>query len=120
MEQDKIALRASNAGMRLIAQTTIYNSGDAERLTQFVTDSYHDNALEENSAAKRLEEFQTLFSQIGRMKVKQVVGTNKHHAVVILEAEKDDGFYYTEIEVEEDYPHKILRYQFVKMREVEE
>ena len=54
------------------------------------------------------------------MKVKQVAATNKETAVVIVSTEKDEGFFFIQMEVEEDYPHKISKYLCVKMREVQE
>lgn len=120
MEQDKLALRASSAGMRFIAQTHLYNSGDPQRLRQFIADSYHATLLDEESVDQRLDTFQTFFNQIGRMKVKQVLAANKEHVIVILEAEKDAGFFYSELKVEDDYPHHILLFMLVKMRAVDE
>lgn len=120
MENDKLALRASSAGIRFIAQTTIYNTDNAERLRQYIADSYHETLLAEQSVEKRLEEFQALFRHIGRIKVKQVVAVNKETAIMVMESEKDEGFFFTEMRVEEEYPHKIVHYLFVKMREVHE
>ena len=120
MENDKLALRASNGGIRFIAQMTIYNGGNIDRLRQYIIDSYHENLLAEEPIEKRLEDFQTLFRTVGRMKVKQVAATNKETAVVIAETEKEEGFYFIQLEVEEEYPHKIIKYLCVKMREVPE
>ncbi|MCU0515152.1 MAG: hypothetical protein MUE40_21570 [Anaerolineae bacterium] len=120
MENDKLALRASSAGIRFIAQMTIYNSGSVERLRQYIADSYHERLLAAESVGQRLEDFQALFSRLGRMKVKQVLAANKEHAIVIVTAENNDGIFYTELKVEDDYPHKIIHYLFVQMREVTE
>jgi hypothetical protein len=120
MENDKLALRASNAGMRFIAQMTIFNSDNAERLRQFISDSYHDNLLAAQSVDIRLADFQALLIASGKMKVKQVVGTDKHRAVVIMETQQTDEFYYVELQVEEDYPHKIIHYLHAPLKLVEE
>jgi hypothetical protein len=120
MEQDKLALRASSAGMRLIAQMHIYNQHGADRLHQFISESYHAQLLSEKSAAQRLEDFQALFSQIGKMKVKQVLAANKENAITVMESEKGSTFYYVELKVEEEYPHQIIHYLFAPMREVAE
>ena len=107
---DKVALRASQAGMRFIAQTHIYNSGNWERLEEFIRSSYQNEQLEEQPVESRLQVFKTTYEKIGRMKVKQVVAANEHHVIVITETEKMDGFFYIEVQVEEDYPHKITFY----------
>lgn len=110
LAQDKIALRKSQAGMRFIAQMTIYNTSNWERLDQFIKDSYHADILEEQSAESRLQVFKTTFEKIGRMRVKQVIATNEHHSVIAMETEKGGAFFYIEVRVEEDYPHKITFY----------
>jgi hypothetical protein len=120
MEQDKLALRASSAGMRFIAQMHIYNQHGEDRLRQFITESYHANLLAEKAVAERLAEFQALFRQVGKMKVKQVVAVNKENAIVIMENESNDTFYYVELKVEEEYPHQIVHYLCAPMREVTE
>lgn len=111
LARDKIALRASQAGMRFIAQTHIYNSGNWQRLAQFISDSYSDALLEEQPAAGRLQMFQTTQEKIGRLKVKQVVGTHEERVVIVVETETGEHPYFlVDLVVEEDYPHKIIAY----------
>ena len=108
---DKVALRASQAGMRFIAQTHIYNSGNWERLEQFIHDSYSEAMLEEQPAEGRLQMFQTTQAKIGRLKVKQVVGTHEERVVVVVETETGEYPYFlVDLVVEEEYPHKIIAY----------
>lgn len=109
--RDKIALRASQAGMRFIAQCHIYNSSNWERLQTFISESYQAEKLEEQAAENRLDIFKTTFGKVGRMKVKQVVGTHEHRAVIVVEVEHGEmPFFLVDIAVEEDYPHKIIAY----------
>ena len=109
--RDKIALRASQAGMRFIAQTHIYNSTNWERLQTFIADSYHAEKLEEQPAENRLDIFKTTFDKVGRMKVKQVVATHEHRVVVVVEVELGDMPYFlVDMVCEEEYPHKITAY----------
>lgn len=109
-QQDKVALRASQAGMRFIAQMTIYNSENYDRLRTFIADSYHDEQLEQQGVDSRLQVFRTTMERVGKMRVKQVMATNEHHIVVIMETQETDDFFYVEMQVEEDYPHKITHY----------
>src|SRR5687768_14772091 len=109
--RDKIALRASQAGMRFIAQTHIYNSTNWERLQTFIADSYHAEKLEEQAAENRLDIFKTTFDKVGRMKVKQVVATHEHRVVLVVEVELGDMPYFlVDLVCEEEYPHKITAY----------
>ncbi len=108
---DKLALRVSQAGMRFIAQMTIYNSGDFERLRQFVAEGYAESALAEQSTEARMEEFQQRYATIGKLRVQQVIGTGKHHVIVLLRAQNDDEFYLNQLKVDEEYPHLIVEYQ---------
>ncbi|MDQ7027827.1 MAG: hypothetical protein Q9P44_19975 [Anaerolineae bacterium] len=119
LAMDKLALRKSQAGMRFIAQMHIYNGGDFGRLDSFIRDSYHDDMLEAQSAIERNQILMAMHEAIGRVKVKQVVGTHEHQAIVVMEAEKTDKFYYVEMKVEEDYPHKITYFSLQKMQESE-
>lgn len=110
-QTDKVALRASQAGMRFIAQTHIYNGGSWERLEQFIADSYHDDLLEQQPVDGRLQMFKVTHEKIGRWKVKQVVGTHEHRVVVVVETERGEHPYFlVDVVVEEDYPHKITAY----------
>jgi hypothetical protein len=104
---DKLALRISQAGMRFIAQMTIYNSGDFERLRQYIEESYHPDMLAQESVEDRLAIFREQYDTIGKVRVRQVVATGKHQVVVVLETEREEGFLVNEMQVEEDYPHRI-------------
>ena len=104
---DKLALRVSQAGMRFIAQMTIYNSGDFERLRQYIAESYHPDLLAQESVEDRLAIFREQYDTIGKVRVKQVVGSGKHHVIVVLGTENEEGYLLNEMQVEEDYPHLI-------------
>jgi len=106
----KTALKLSNAGMRLIAQTTILNSGDAVRLREFIANNYAPKTLEDQAVGGRVQSYQEAFAQTGKLRIFQVLATDKHRVVVIMEAQIDREMYYTEIAVEEDFPHKITVY----------
>lgn len=108
---DKIALRISQAGMRFIAQMTIYNSGNFERLRTFIMESYAPDLLAQGVVEDRLAEFRAQWESVGKLRVRQVIGTGKYHVVVLLEAEKSEDFVLSEMKVEEDYPHRIVEYQ---------
>jgi hypothetical protein len=113
---DKIALRISQAGMRFIAQMTIYNAGDFDRLSKYISDSYHPDALASEPLSERLDDFCYQFETFGKVRVRQVIGTGKHHVLVLLEAEKSDDFFLNELKVEEDYPHHITEFNFTAAR----
>lgn len=121
MYRDKFVLRASQAGMRFMAQTHIYNSLNWERLRQYISDSYHEEQLEQQNVEGRLQVFQTFYEKVGRVKIKQVVGTHEERVVVAVETEKGEPqFFLVDIVVEEDYPHKIIAYSHQAMTPAEE
>ncbi|MEP7294126.1 MAG: hypothetical protein ABI835_20225 [Chloroflexota bacterium] len=109
---DKLALRISQAGMRLIAQMTIYNSGDFERLQTYLVENYHPDLLAVEALDERIDDFRYQYETLGRVRVRQVIGTGKHHVMVLLEAERSDDYFLNELKVEEDYPHRISEYSF--------
>jgi hypothetical protein len=112
---DRIALQQSQAGMRFIAQTTIYNSGDFRRLRTFIREGYHESALQTESLAERLAVFRQMYAAIGRVRVRQLIATDKHHVILLVEAEKSDGLFLNDLEVHPDYPHQILAYSHVPL-----
>lgn len=118
--QDIVVLRASQAGMRFIAQTHIYNSGNWGRLQQFIADSYHEERLQEQPTESRLQVFKTTQERVGRMKVKQVLAANEHHVLVVTQTEQGEPFFLVEVQVEEDYPHKITFYNHQPLKPMDE
>lgn len=108
---DQRALVTSNAGMRLIAQTTLYNNGDMARLHTFIAENYTAASLDEESALRRAQAWQIVREQIGRLRLRQVIGYDKLHVIVLMQAEyAPDALFLNEVFVEEDYPHKIAVY----------
>ena len=103
----------SNAGMRLIAQLTIFNKGDFNRLRDYITENYVPEALEFASAKARLVEFKAVFRMSGKMRIDRVIAADKHQALVVVEGERGD-FYMMQVTVSEDYPHKVLMSTFNK------
>ena len=104
---DKTALKTSNAGMRLIAQQTLLNRGDTDRLRAFISESYSENALQSESVEVRLAALEKLRATYGKLKIMQVLATDKHHVVVLMQAQNSDNMVLHEMRVEEDYPHRI-------------
>ncbi len=103
----------SNAGMRLIAQLTIFNKGDFNRLRDYITENYDAQALEFVSAKARLVEFKAVYKMSGKMRVDRIIAVDKHQALVVVEGEHGD-FYMLQLTVSEDYPHKVLVCTFNK------
>ncbi len=116
---DKPYLIQSQAGMRFIAQMTIYNSGKFDRLRTFIRESYLPALLEAEPVAARLAAFRLWYKTLGRLRVRQVVGAGKHHILVLLEAEHTPDLFLQEIMVEEDYPHRITHYTHRTVAEVD-
>jgi hypothetical protein len=112
---DVTALRISQAGMRFIAQMTIYNSGDFERLRTYIAESYHPDLLLRESIDERLAAFREQRERVGKLRVQQVIGTAKHHVLVMLESQHLEDYFLTDLTVEEDYPHRIQEYSLVML-----
>jgi len=107
---DQLALQRSQAGLRLIAQTTLYNSGNFARLRTFIAESYAPALLESMSAGARLLGFRQMRADHGRLRVQQVLAAGPHHVVVLMADEKQGALSLHDLEVEADYPHRILSY----------
>lgn len=107
---DRSLLLTSSAGMRLVAQMTFYNAGDEARLRQFLSESYSDELLQQQSADEKTAAFLHMRNIVGRVKVQQVIGAEKHQVVAIMEAEKFKDGFVVELRVGGEYPHKIEYY----------
>ncbi len=101
--------------MRFIAQMTIYNSADFDRLHQFISESYHPDLLVSASVDERVTEFRRWYQSFGKIRVKQVVGTGKHHVIVLVETQAGDGYFLNELKVEEDYPHRVIAFGYTPL-----
>jgi len=112
-------LARSHAGMRLIAQMTFYNKGDFERLGAFIAEGYTPGALEVMSAKDRLLDLKMTYRVAGKLRVRQVVATDKHRVVVMLQAQKNHSMYLAQMMVEEEYPHKVMDYHHQLLGEME-
>ncbi len=103
-------LGGSNAGMRLIAQCGLLKRGDEVRLMDFVSTGYTEAALQESPAPVRLAALQADQARYGSLKPMQVLALEKHHALVLMQAQCSDSFVLCEMQVEEDYPHRITAF----------
>ena len=112
---EQLTLQRSQAGMRFIAQTTIYNSGDFRRLRAFIRESYHASALETESIPERIAVFRQMYANLGRLRVRQIIGTDQYHVVLLMEAEKTDILFLNDMEVDAEYPHAITAYAHVAL-----
>jgi hypothetical protein len=115
---DQHALTGSQAGLRLIALLTITNSGKIDRLRAYLRDNFHAAALEERSAPDRVAQIKLILREAGRLRVRQVVATEKHRAVVILGSERG-SHYLADMACEEDYPHRVLAFDLVLLPDMQ-
>jgi hypothetical protein len=103
------ALQATPAGMRFIAQATLYNAGNWPRLAQFIEASYTAEALAEQSARARLAEFKAEWRMLGRLRVERVIATDRYHVVLLVVAEHTPAHFLVDFQVEAAHPHRITR-----------
>lgn len=108
-DADKRALTTSQAGMRLIALLKIVNDANWVRLHTYMTESCHETLLSEQSAEARVQAWRDTFQSVGRQRIKQVLAAGKHQVSLVLSAEHSADYYYAEVAVEDDYPHRIVR-----------
>lgn len=103
-------LTRSHAGMRLVAQVSIFNKGDFDRLRQFVNDYYTEEALADTSLKARLAEQKAIYRLSGKLRFDQLIAYGEHEVIAALACEKGDQNYMAHMAVTEDYPHKVLLY----------
>ena len=100
-------LAGSNAGMRLVAQCGLLKRGDEARLKDFIRTGYTEAALQNCAADERLAALWSDQALYGPLKPMQVLALEKHHALVLMQAQGSGAFLLCELTVEEDYPHRI-------------
>jgi hypothetical protein len=103
-------LTHSHAGMRLIAQLSIFNKGDFDRLRQFITDYYAEAALADTALKTRLAEQKAMYRLSGKLRFDQLIAYGEHEVIVALACERGDQSYMAHMAVTEEYPHKVLLY----------
>jgi hypothetical protein len=113
-------LITSHAGIRLIAQLTIFNKGDFDRLKAYLQDNYAEEAFSDIGVKTRMAELKAIYRMNGKMRVEQVVAAGEYEVIVALVAERGEAVYLTQMAVQEDYPHKVTFFSQGKMDKVEE
>lgn len=107
---NKQLLGQSAAGMRLIAQMTLYNRAEFGRLKEYVSEYYHPTLLEEQPVSRWIAVLKAQYRLVGKLHIRQVVGTDKYEVIVLTESERGQGFQVVNLAVEEDYPHRVVRF----------
>lgn len=106
-ELTKDVLVRSVAGMRLIALMTLYNGGEFGRLRAYVADNFHADVLADEPPGVWLAMFRLWRKTQGRLRVQQALATDKHHVAVLVRAERDERLFLADMQVEDDYPHRV-------------
>lgn len=110
MTDSKTLLGGTPVGRRFIAMMMIYNNQNLERLRTFIDEGFSPELLAEASVEERLQQFADTFAQYGKLRVQQVIISEKHNTALLLQAQKGDAFFYNEFVVQDDYPHLIIRH----------
>ena len=105
------------AGRRFIAQMNFYNTGDFDRLRQFMHSGYYDLILMENPVDRRIFDLKVTRKLHGRLKVVEVESAEEYAITVIMQPEKGNTRLRLEMTVHEDYPHQILFYSLLPIED---
>lgn len=120
MNEHKVAIARSKAGRRFIAQMSMYNEGDFERLREFMELGYYDLILMENPIDRRIFDLKTTRKLHGRLKVDHVEIADEYAITVVMATEKNDKHLRLEMIVHEDYPHQIMHYSLLPLDEAKD
>jgi hypothetical protein len=104
---DHTPIGASQAAMRLVAQTMLYNKADQERLIQFLADAYAPDLLSEQSAIEKAAAFAAMRRILGKIRVQKWIVIEKHEIVARMESEQGTRFV-VELRCHDAYPHRIV------------
>jgi hypothetical protein len=107
---NKKLLAESVAGMRLIAFMTLLNGAQFARLKEYVGSYFHPTLLEEQSVSAWVALLKAQYRLAGKLKVKQVIATDKHQAIVVMLGSIADAVKIVNLVVEDEYPHRVTRF----------
>lgn len=110
MTDNQTAIGKSKAGRRFIAQMMFYNTGDFERLAEFMQIGYSDLILMANPIDRRILDLKMTRKLHGRLKVVEVEAAEEYAIRLIMETEKNTYPLRLEMKVDEDYPHQVLHF----------
>lgn len=113
MREASQTLRVTPAGRRYVGYIALFNSGDSERMRQFIEDNFAPEALGNNTVDEMLAWYMHLYEQTGGLKVHNVFLSQEHYVIIMVRDNKHDGLYMDKMKVSEDFPHKITEYLHV-------
>lgn len=108
----QIALISTPVGRRVIGWLAVFNRQNADRLRQYITENYSAEVLAKISVDEWLEFYDELYTDTAKLRVYQVVASDEHHAVLLMQAQKDELFTLHDVRVSADYPHHLIDHTY--------
>jgi hypothetical protein len=113
MRETSRTLKVTPAGRRYMGFLAIFNTGDAERIREYISEYYSDEALGDNTVEEMLAWHLHLYEQTGGLKIHNVYLSEEHYVIIVVMDRLNEGMHMDKMKVSEDFPHKITEYLHV-------
>jgi CubicO group peptidase (beta-lactamase class C family) len=105
--QDAPQLPTTTAGQRVAVYLKAFNLGDEAQMREFFAHNVAPIALEQRPVAARLEVFQEMHGEFGRLELKRVLPSDESQVTILVSTQKS-GWLEIGFEFEAKPPHKML------------
>jgi hypothetical protein len=111
MRQNSATLNSVNpAGRRFMGLMVALNTGDRQKLNDFIRESHSSMALAGCSIDELTAWYETIYRETGGISVHHVYSSTENFLIVVVRGRDNDLLYMDKIKVETTQPHKILEY----------
>jgi hypothetical protein len=117
MKDNSLTLKATPAGRRFIVFLATINTGDPDRLRDYILDAHDEPSLKEFGADGFLNWYLEIFKQTGGFMVHKVFLSEDYFIMVVLQARSDSTLYLHKMRVAQEHPYKITEYVYDRLDE---
>jgi hypothetical protein len=110
MKDNSITLKSTQVGRRFMRFIVAFNSADLNRLRDYITENYEENALEQYTIDAFVDWYWKLYEETGGLLVHKVFLSEEYHIMVIVQAVRDQALYLHKMKVAQEPPNKVIEY----------
>ena len=121
MQSHSLTLKVSPAGRAFMRFLAAFNSGDEERIADFVHQNYNKTTLMDTSADDIVAWFMDLHASTGGLHIFKVYSSERFHVMVIVRAMNDENaMFLDKLKVDDLPPHGVTEYLHEQLPSTEE
>lgn len=118
MQSHSLTLKVSPAGRAFMRFLAAFNTGDAEKIADFVHTHYNKTTLMQTPPEQIVNFFLDLHAQTNGLHIYKVYSSERFHVMVIVRAMNDrDTMFLDKLKVDDLPPHGVVEYLHEKLPE---